>query len=151
MWSMSRIVLSSVVVAALAAGAVASAGAAEPEGIIKYRKAVMKGQAGHMGAIAGILRGEVEFEDALGWNADALAASTRDLTRLFPEGSGEGDTNALPAIWDDRAAFEKAADEARMAGADLAEAVRSGGDVTAAFKAMGQACKGCHDDFREDD
>ena len=151
MSSISRIALSVAVSTALAAGAVVSASAADPEGIIKYRQAVMKGQAGHMGAMAGILRGEVEFKDDLGWNADALAASTADLARLFPDGSGEGDTGALPAVWEDRAGFEKAADEAAKAGAALAEAVRSGGDVGAGFKAMGQACKGCHDNFREDD
>ena len=83
----------------------------------------------------------------------ALADLNADLTRLFPEGSDFGETKATEAIWADWAKFEQAADAAKDATAAFAAAVADGDSakIAAAHKDVGQACKGCHEDFRQKD
>ena len=124
----------------------------EPENYIKYRKAMMKAIGGHMAAASQIVRGKVSPEGDLAMHAQALAALSADLTRLFPEGSDFGETEAKAEIWDKWEQFEKAATNAKDAIATFAEAV-AGDDkekIAAAHKAVGKGCKGCHDDFREE-
>jgi len=139
-------------VAAVLVGAVTQALALESEEIIKYREAVMKSQAGHMGAIAQIVRGKVDYTQDLKYHAEALKASMDTISNLFPEGSDFGVTRALPAIWEKRPEFDKAAKDAEAAAADFLKAVESG-DKSAIgdrFAALADACKGCHKDFREE-
>ena len=126
--------------------------AAEPENYIKYRQAIMKAVAGHSSSSGQILRGLVDAQPGeLAFHADALARLNADLVRLFPEGSDFGETEALPKIWEDQAGFAQRAKEAADATANFAKAVQSG-DATAtatAYKAVGESCKGCHQNFRE--
>ncbi len=141
-----------VLLIATALTAAVTATAAEPEDIIKYRQRVMSSQGAHMGALFLILQGRVEYRNDVGYHADALAHSLTNLTALFPEGSDFGDTEALPAVWEKRAAFEKVAADAQAAGAQLKEA-GAGGDMAAlgaAFDGVAKQCKACHDDFREE-
>lgn len=140
-------------IAAAMIATVSVAQASEPEDYIKYRQAVMKAIGGHSGAASQIVRGKVSPPGALAMHADALAALTADLTSLFPEGSDFGETKAKAEIWSDRTAFEKAAADAKSATAAFASAV-AGGDadkIGAAYKDVGEACKGCHKQFREKD
>jgi cytochrome c556 len=104
--------------------------------------------------IGQMLKGERDFD------ADVVMASLKTFDKaadkfggLFPPGSetGEG-TEAAPAIWEDRAGFDKAL-------------VTWGDAVDAAIAANPQtveetkpvagpifnACKGCHDDYRIED
>lgn len=131
----------------------AVAHAAEPEDYIKYRQAVMTAIGGHNGAASQIVRGKVSPPGALAMHADALAALSTDLASLFPEGSDFGETRAKAEIWSDRPAFEKAAADAKNATAAFAAAVGSGDAerIAAAYKDMGETCKGCHKEFREKD
>ena len=141
------------VVAALLIAASPAALAEEPEDFIKYRQAMMKAIGGHSGAASQIVRGKVNPEGALGMHANALAELSKDLTSLFPEGSDFGETQAKAEIWSDWAKFEKAAGDAKTATAAFAEAV-AGGDadrIGAAFKDVGDSCKGCHKAFRQKD
>lgn len=72
---------------------------------------------------------------------------------LFPEGSDTGeDTEAAPAIWEDRAGFDaalvkwrEATDAAIAASPATLEAAKP--VVSPVF----QACKGCHDTYRIED
>ncbi len=127
--------------------------AADPENYIKYRQAVMKAIGGHMGATGQIVRGKVPEDAELALHAQALADLSADLTRLFPEGSDFGETEAKAAIWEDPAKFEQAANTARDATAAFAAAVKGGDSdkIAAARKDVGKSCKGCHEDFRQKD
>lgn len=69
---------------------------------------------------------------------------------LFPEGSTSPNSHALPNIWTDPAGFSDALAKAQEAASALLVAARAG-DATAysaAAKAMGGACKNCHDTYR---
>jgi len=120
------------------------------EDIIKYRRNVMKAIAGHMGAAGAIVQGKVNYKGDLGDHAKALQALTHDIPGLFPKDSDFGDTNALDAVWSKRAEFEKHAKDASGKAVAFAKAAQ-GGNAGAAFKALGEACKGCHKDFRREE
>lgn len=141
------------VIAVTLIAAAAAAQAQEPEDYIKYRQAVMQAIGGHSGAASQIVRGKVSPPGALAMHADALAALNADLAGLFPAGSDFGETRAKAEIWDNWTAFEKAAGDAKSATAAFAAAV-AGGDadkIAAAYRDVGEACKGCHKEFREKD
>jgi cytochrome c556 len=125
--------------------------AADSQDIIKYRQAIMKSQGGHMGAAAEIVKAKVDFASDLAYHAAALAASSKDLVKLFPAGSDFGETRAKAEIWSKRSEFEKAAMDAEKAGSAFLAAVNSGdkGAIRNAFGDLAETCKGCHKHFRE--
>lgn len=128
--------------------------AAADENAVKYRQNTMEAIGGHMGALAQIVKGEVDHKDHLPVHVASLAALSGLAPDLFGADSREGaDTEALPKIWEDPAAFKERLTAFRTAAMDL-EAVVKAGDMTKfppAFGALGKACKGCHDDFRKKD
>ncbi|WP_237449577.1 c-type cytochrome [Novosphingobium silvae] len=87
--------------------------------------------------------------------AKTLAATGRAQAGLFPNGSGASSgakTDALPAVWSNRSAFDGQI-KAFVAQADKMVAVAGSGDldaVTAQFKAVGGSCASCHKQFRAD-
>lgn len=82
--------------------------------------------------------------------AKAMVIWAKQIPEMFPEGSGTGDTRALPAIWSDWAGFEKAAAN-HLAAVEKLEAVAESGDASALgdqLKATGGTCGACHKQFR---
>lgn len=122
---------------------------ADGEAQYKYRDAVMESVGGHMSSMATILRGRV-YPDDLAFHANAMKNLATIVPHVFPEGSGVSDSEALPEIWEEPEDFKAAMDEFVNAANGMAEAANSGdmGQVGPAIKALGQACKGCHDSFR---
>ncbi|MCR4300279.1 MAG: cytochrome c [Sulfuricaulis sp.] len=137
----------------LAALAPSGLSAAEPEDVIKYRKNMMQAIGGHTSAAGAIVQGKVDYTPHLAEHARALQVLTKDIPALFPKDSDFGDTEAMDVVWTKRADFEKAAKTAKIRVAAFAKAVQSGNPqaITASFKDMGEACKGCHKDFRKEE
>ena len=116
----------------------------------EYRKNAMSAVGGHMQGIVKIIRGEVPHASHLAVHGNAMADLAEIAPTLFPEGSEGGD--ALPAIWEDPDDFAEKLEAFRTAAQGFKEAA-SGGDVAAAGAALrdlGGACKGCHDDYRNE-
>lgn len=118
------------------------------EGDMDYRHHTMEAIGGHMQAVGDILRGKVDHVDHLPVHAAALASLAEITPTLFPAGSG-GDTDALPAIWENPDDFAERLDAFKEAAAGLRAAAETGGNVMAATRKLGQACKGCHDSYRK--
>ena len=119
---------------------------------IKYRHAVMESLAAHIEALSLMAFNKVPASEFYQRHAEALANGTAEIKNLFPEGSGQGDTHALPAIWESSEDFNAAAEKAADAFASLRDAV-AGGDnkaIMGAFAAAGKSCKGCHEKYREE-
>ncbi len=118
----------------------------------KYREGVMKTVGGHMSSLAAILRGNVHF-DELSVHAKGLAEMATIVPHVFPEGSGVAKSEALPAIWEKPTEFKTALDRFVKAANGMATAAETGdmGAVGPAMKELGQSCKGCHDNFREEE
>jgi cytochrome c556 len=140
-------------IAALAATAAISFQAiadTTPEDALDYRKAVMTSFRGHIGASSMIVRGLVENDGHLAGHAAGIAAGAAELDRIFPAGSNVGESEALPAIWDDAEGFATAVDNMQAAAAAFVEAAESGDAeaIGAAFRNVGMGCRGCHDNYR---
>ena len=129
-----------------------AATAAEPEDVIKYRQSVMKSVGGHMGALAQIIRGKVDYPDDSQYHIQSIARSMKTVLSLFPADSDFGETRALESIWEKPDEFKKVAERAGQAADELEQAfANKSEDVGAKFKALGEACKACHKDFREEE
>ncbi len=120
---------------------------------IKYRHAVMSAMAAHVGAFSLILTGRVSQPDHLLAHAEGLASSSALTGTLFPPGSGDGDTEALPLIWSEPADFASKVEAVEQSTAQLLESARAGdrAAMMKGLKAVGDACKGCHDRYRKDE
>jgi len=92
-----------------------------------------------------------------GYPAVVLAKWAKALPRMFPPGTGKGETpafsQALPAIWRDRAGFDQAA--ANYAAATARLAVLAQTNDTAGFtkqlEEVHQACGSCHARYKDGD
>ena len=141
------------VIASVATYTVSPAAVAEPsaEDAQKYRIAIMTALRGHIGAASMIVRGIVEDEGHLLAHAEGLKSSVAELHRVFQEGSAVGESEALPAIWEQPEKFAAALKNSEQATAEFARVVAAGGDraaTGAAFRDVGKSCSGCHDDYR---
>jgi cytochrome c556 len=126
----------------------------EPENVIKYRQSVMKAMGGHIGGIAGVVKGEVSHVSHVAAHAQGINAMSKLLVGLFPKGTSQMDsakTRALPAIWDDFSKLEAAAKALEVESAKMVEVAASGdlGAIGAQLGNMGKTCGGCHKPFRQ--
>lgn len=117
---------------------------ATPEEAVAMRKALMREDGGILRSVGNLT------------GAEAVAAMTtlRDnyshIPALFPEGSIVGDTEALPAIWENWEAFTAIVDTG-VAAAEAGMAAAEAGDADAystAVRTLMGTCGQCHGQFR---
>ena len=135
-----------------------SAGNDPLEKAIKARQGEMQLRSFNAGPLFGMAKGKMDYDAEL---ASKLAGNLKtlldlDMGRAWPQGSDNkaypGKTTSLPKIWETYPEiaeygknYAKAVNELAAVAGDGLEALRSKiGDV-------GQGCKGCHDDFREEE
>ncbi len=118
------------------------------EGAMDYRHHTMEAIGGHMEALVDILRGKVAHTGHLAVHAGNIANLAAITGTLFPEGSASDHASA--DIWENPedfaeriAAFEEAAN-------GLRDTIAAAGELGPAVQSLGQACKGCHDNYREE-
>lgn len=115
------------------------------------RQALMKEIGEATGTLARMAKGEVAYEQAAAIDAlETINANVEDFVNHFPEGSESGfETEADPAIWQNRTAFES---RAQTLADRTASAIEASPDSVDAFRGVfgpvGQACQACHEDFR---
>jgi cytochrome c556 len=150
---MRRLVRTLIITSLVASFSAAASAATTPADAIKYRKAVMDGLAAHVGAFVLINFGKVEHQEYLKGHTDALANLGAQGKVLFPAGTDTGDTDALPLIWKEPEQFNKLITELETSSAKLRDAVAANDKpgAMAAFKTLGESCKGCHDRYRKKD
>lgn len=126
--------------------------AGAPKDLVEYRQAVMSSLGGHAGAVARILKGQVDV-DHLMVHAEAIAATAPALDDIWWDNSGYESyekTDALPKIWEQPDDFRSKIDRFQAAADDFVGAVESGerGRILEGFKALGDSCGACHDSYR---
>ena len=104
------------------------------------------------GRMAAMVKGEQTFDRAdFAKRAARISFLSHQLDEAYPEGSGT-DTEALPAIWENRADFDAKLEDFQREAKALR--IASAGSEEAAMKAQFQkvagTCKACHDDYRAD-
>ncbi len=154
---MKRMLASTVVAAAVMAGAsVAMSGEAEDKAI-KARQSVMQLLSFNLGILGAMVKGDIEYDAGQATiaadNLKAVASIRQDA--MWPKGSAMEDDGMKGKTWAKKAGWDTYPEvtkkhEALVAAADkMAEAAGGGVDaVKGAIGAVGGACKGCHDDFR---
>ena len=115
------------------------------------RQALMKDVRESAKVIGGMLRGQSEYDSAAVTEAlTVFEKASGHFGELFPDGSETGEeTEAAPAIWEDREGFDGAlAKWAEATGAALAALPDTLHEAKPVLGSVMQNCKGCHDDYR---
>jgi cytochrome c556 len=139
----------------LAAGAlvVVDAGAqVKPEILVKQRQAAMTLIGKYWGPLGGMMQGRVPYDAAVVQrNAGYLDALDKMPWDGFQENTKDVKSAALPAIWEKAGEFKQAQERLQSEVSKLVQ-VSKGGDeaaVKAQLGAVGKACGGCHENFRQ--
>lgn len=120
---------------------------------IEYRQDAFHMIKYHFGPMAAMVKGDKEFNaEEFAKNAEAVAALSKFPINGFIEGSDMGETEAKSSIWDNMDDFKKKMETFQVEAASLAE-VAKGGDMAAIkpqFGKVGESCKACHKEYKED-
>lgn len=125
------------------------------EDAIEARQGYMKMLAINMGTLAGMAKGEIEYDEAAASTAasNIEAISGYALSGLFIDGTADGEvdeSDALPAIWENPDGFGTKIAGLAEAAAGAGEAVKGGqANVGPVVQKLGGSCKACHDDYRK--
>ncbi len=149
---MTRLLLAAVLAGGLATALPAAAQFQKPEDAVKYRQSAMTLIAHHFGGLAAMAQGKVPYDaKAAAFNANIVATLAHLPFTAFGEGTDmDLHTKAKAEIWKDPAKFKAAQDKLFAAVTKLDVAAKAGtlDALKPAVGATGEACKGCHDDFR---
>ena len=126
-------------------------------GIVKERMDAMKSVKGAMKILAPIMKGDVAYDaGVVRIQAEILAAKGgSNMTDMFPKGSTQHPSEALPAIWKDWDEFVEIANRLETSAIALATNAANPRDGSAtdpwkAFDTVVGTCRACHDDFRKE-
>ena len=124
---------------------------AEADDAIKARQACMKANGKMMGALAAIFKDEQPYDPAAVTAAmEPEQTACAGWAAFWGEDTMKGETAetwAKPEIWSDPAGF-KAAGETIYGRFQALKATADEAGFKAAFLAVGEGCKACHEKFR---
>lgn len=109
----------------------------------------------NMGTLSAMAKGDTPYDEATASRAAAniQALTQYDLPSLFIEGSASGqaeDSAAKPDIWTNMDDFKAKFAGLAQAASGASDAVKGGQDnIGPVLGKLGQACKACHDSYRE--
>lgn len=131
---------------------------AEDNPVVEARQGYFKLLGLEMGALAGMAKGEVEYEAAVATaHAEDLVTLTNySLDDVFQSGTSKadlpGETRALPEIWENMDDVQKKLSDLHSAVEALAAVAGDGrAELGPAVGQVGSACKACHDEYRAKD
>lgn len=141
--------------ATLLLGTLQLAIAADPtaEDVTKYRRNIMDTLGSLKTTTEMLIKGKMPTTTgSLADQANMMAMLAKNIPTLFPKGSIAEKSDALPAIWEKWADFEKLAKDVAGKADAFAKTAATGNlaDSEAKLKDLGAACKACHKDFRKD-
>ncbi|HLS86382.1 MAG TPA: cytochrome c [Burkholderiales bacterium] len=144
-----------VAVALFSAGAVLAldaAAQAKPEVLVKQRQAAMTMIGKYFGPLGAMARGKAAYNaDVVKRNAGYLEVLAQLPWDGFHESTKGEKSAALPAVFEKSSEFKQGAERLQNEVAKLASVSKSGDEsaVKSQIAAVGKACGGCHDNFRE--
>lgn len=133
----------------VAQGALAQA---KPEVLVKQRQAAMTLLGKYFGPMAAMAQGKAPYNASL---VQRNAGFVDNLSRMpwdgFAASTRGMDTRALPAVFNESAKFEQAANRMQNEASKLVGVSKTGDEaaVKVQIGALGKSCGGCHDDFRK--
>ena len=129
----------------------ASAQFSKPEDAVKYRQSVMFIMSQHFGRIGAMVNGRVPYDPkAAIANADLVAEVSRLPWPGFAPGSEKLSQKAKPDIWLEPVKFREHGERLMDQTGKLLAAAKTENleNLKTAFGQTAQACKSCHDAFR---
>lgn len=135
-----------------AAVALGSAAVVAQDDPIAERQEIMKGVGDATRTGVQMIRGERPFDLEAARNAFVVYVdASQRMPELFPEGSETGgETEASPAIWENKERFVALFEEFGENAAAGLEQTTDATTFQAAFGTATQSCRTCHTDFRLD-
>jgi cytochrome c556 len=119
---------------------------------ITQRQNLMKNNQEQIRALTGMARGQAPFNAATAQAAfQQLEQNASRIPALFPAGSHQGKTAALPTIWERKADFDAHAVKLQQDAKAAQGAVTDQASLQAALQRVGQNCGGCHEPYRRKD
>ena len=125
---------------------------AKPEQLVKQRQSAMTLMGKYFGPMAGMAQGRIPYDAKI---VQRNAGFLDNLSRMpwdgFTEATKDAKSAALPAIWAEPTKWADAADRLQNEASKLYAVSRSGDEaaVKAQIGAVGKACGGCHESFRQ--
>lgn len=144
--------IAAVVALALATAAGSAMAQAKPEILVKQRQAAMTLIAKYFGPLGAMAQGKAPYNaEVVRRNATYLDNLSRMPWDGFDANTKGVQSRALPVVYDQPAKFKEAASRLEQEANKLYEVSRGGDEaaVKAQVGAVGKACGGCHDNFRE--
>lgn len=149
---MKKKLLAGGVIAALGASVALSAFAqAKPEVLVKQRQAGMTLIGKYFGPLGAMAQGKAPYNaQIVSRNAGYLAVLSRLPWDGFDASTANEKSKALPAVYSNHAKFSQAAVDMQNA-VDRLAATSASDEAAAktAIGALGKACGGCHENFRQ--
>jgi cytochrome c556 len=121
----------------------------KPEDAIKYRQSALFLMSNQFGRLAPVVREQAPFDAAAVQKQTALLVQLAALPwEAFGPGTEGG--KAKEDVWKETPKFQELASNLQGNMAKLNDAAKTGelAQVKAAYGAVGQSCKACHDSFR---
>jgi len=124
----------------------------KPEILVKQRQSAMTLQGKYFGPMAGMAQGKIPYSaEVVTRNAGYLEVLSKMPWDGFNPSTKDVKSAALPAVYSDAAKFKEAQDRFQSEASKLASMVKGGdeGAIKQQILAVGKACGGCHENFRE--
>ena len=120
-------------------------------GVVKERMMLMKDISKSMKEIAAMMKGEVDYDSEKMSSLASIIASKggEQITKLFPNGSLDETTEALPSIWQDWAKFKAVSGQLEITANELKAMSGNQFDAMDPFQKLAQTCGACHRSFRQ--
>ncbi len=120
-------------------------------GIVKERMDNMKSFGKAVGAMSDMIKGTIAYDGlAVRQGAKTIRSHSGDeLIALFPEGSMDEHSEALPTIWQDWTRFSDLAAKLQTRAGALEAAADSQAAFMPAFIDLTDTCTACHTKFRQ--
>ena len=121
-------------------------------GVVKERMELMKSMGDRMKKMGDMVKGKVAFDSAsIAASAEEIKQAAPDINHLFPEGSIDKPSEALPRIWEDREKFDELTETMIQEAAKLSDVATAGDkrSIMIQFTKLGKTCSSCHTDFRK--
>lgn len=129
-----------------------AAAQAKPDVLVKQRQAAMTLIVKYFGPLGGMAQGRVPYnQQVVQRNAAYLDVLKEMPWDGFHESTKGEKSAALPAVWEKPGEFKQAAERAASEIGKLVSVSKNGDEaaVKSQIGAVGKACGGCHDSFRE--
>ena len=116
---------------------------------VRERQDLMKSNQEQLRLLTGMARGQVPFDAARAKAAlQSIEQNAQRIPALFPAGTQQGKTDALPVVWERKADFEARAAKLEQDATSAQTGITDQASLQAAVQRVGQNCGGCHETYR---